>query len=93
MLHQYFTRCASERERSERERSASSSVPFTIRIFCDFRVFFAIFRDFLRLFVHRDFRDFFRCVFAFFLRSRIAKNTGVQGLKLREIHVCRDKIS
>ena len=31
--HLYFSRCASERERSERERCASSRVPFAISRF------------------------------------------------------------
>ena len=42
----YFSRCARGRERSERERCASSRVPFAIsRFFAIFRDFFAIFRS------------------------------------------------
>ena len=47
LAHLYFSRCASERERSERERCASSRVPFAISrffaSFCMFSRFFAIF--------------------------------------------------
>ena len=39
--HLYFTRCASERERSERERCASSRVPLAISRFSHFSRFFA----------------------------------------------------
>ena len=53
--HLYFSRCASERERSERERCASSRVPLAISRF------FAIFRDF------RDFSRLF-VIFAIFSR-------------------------
>ena len=45
--HLHFSRCASERERSERERCASSRVPLAIsRFFVIFSLFFAIFAFF-----------------------------------------------
>ena len=44
--HLYFSRCASERERSERERCASSRVPFAISRCSRFSRFFAIFAIF-----------------------------------------------
>ena len=77
IVSRFFSRCASERESSERERCASSSVPFAISrffaIFSRFFVIFAIFRDFFAIFRSR---------------SRFAKNTGVHGLKSPKIQVC-----
>ena len=76
--HLYFSRCASERERSERERCASSRVPLAISRF------FAIFRDF------RGFRDFSRFFRDFSLALALRAKYRCATTKIAKIHVCSD---
>ena len=60
--HLYFSRCASERERSERERCASSRVPFAISRFFTIFAFFSRFsRFFARARSRIAHREKYRC--------------------------------